>query len=227
VHGALRRMHEGPRGTGTTLERFRLNALVTEIAFAGRRRRVYRRIVALSGTRPGDRVLDIGSSSGYLARMLAAAAGPSGSVTGIDPSEAANAYARRRAPANASFVAGVAQDLSAFPDGSFDVVVSTLAIHHVPARRRQDAFAEMYRVTRPGGRLLVADFDPSRRVLPLHPGAARMQRAAAVTGPPDELAAKAGYQFLDRGTLLLLRYVAAVRASASEEAGQAPASSSD
>jgi ubiquinone/menaquinone biosynthesis C-methylase UbiE len=212
MHGALRRRHEGPCGAGTTLERFRLNALVTQIAFAGRRRRVYRRIVALSGTRPGDRVLDVGSSSGYLARMLAAAAGPSGSVTGIDPSEAAIGYARRRAPANASFLAGVAQDLSAFPDGSFDVVVSTLAIHHVPARRRQDAFAEMYRVTRLGGRLLVADFDPSRQVLPLHPGAARMQRAASVAGPLDDLAAGAGYQLLDRGTLPLLRYAAAVRA---------------
>jgi ubiquinone/menaquinone biosynthesis C-methylase UbiE len=212
MHGALRRMHEGPRGTGTALERFRLNALVTEIAFGGRRRRVYRRVVALSGTRPGDRVLDVGSSSGYLARMLAAAAGPSGSVTGLDPSASAIAYARRRAPATASFVSGVAQDLSAFADGSFDVVTSTLAVHHVPARRRQDAFTEMYRVTRPGGRLLVADFDPSRRVLPLHPGAARMQRAAAVTGPLDELAAGAGYQVLERGTLPLLCYVAAVRA---------------
>jgi ubiquinone/menaquinone biosynthesis C-methylase UbiE len=222
MHGALRRRHTGPRGTGTTLKRFRLNALVTQLAFGGRRRRVYRRIVALSGTSPGDRVLDIGSSSGYLARMLAAAAGPSGAVTGIDPSEAAIGYARRRAPANATFLAGVAQDLSAFPDGSFDVVVSTLSIHHVPARRRQDAFAEMYRVTRPGGRLLVADFDPSRRLLPLHPGTARMQRAAAVTGPLDELAARAGYQLLDRGTLPLLRYVAAARASVAEEGDQGP-----
>ena len=212
MHGALRRMHPSQRGTGTTLDRFRLNALVTQIALGGRRRRVYRRITDLSGTQPGDRILDIGSSSGYLARMLAAAAGPAGAVTGIDPAEGAIAAARGRAPANATFLTGVAQDLSAFPDASFDVVTSTLAIHHVPARKRQDAFREMYRVTRPGGRLLVADFDPSRRVPPLHRGAARMQHAAASTGPLDELAARAGYQVQDRGTLTLLRYVAAVRA---------------
>ncbi|HEY3879292.1 MAG TPA: class I SAM-dependent methyltransferase [Trebonia sp.] len=204
-------MHAGPRGTGTALERFRLNALVTELAFGGLRGRVYRRVVALSETAPGDRVLDVGSSSGYLARMLAAAAGPSGSVTGVDPSEPAIAYARRHAAANTSFRGGVAQDLSAFADGSFDVVTSTLAIHHVPARGRQAAFAEMYRVTRPGGRLLVADFDPSRRVLALHPGAARMQRAAAATGPLEELAANAGYRVTASGVLPLLRYVAAVR----------------
>jgi ubiquinone/menaquinone biosynthesis C-methylase UbiE len=214
VNQALRRMHSSPRPTGTTLDRFRLNALVTQIAFGGRRRRVYRQLTALSGTRPGDRVLDVGCSSGYLVRLLAAAAGPSGTVTGLDPSEAAVAYARRRAPGNATFLAGVAQDLSAFPDATFDVVTSTLAIHHVPARKRQDALREMYRVTRPGGQLLVADFDPSRQVLPLHRGAARMQHAAASTSPLDELAAAAGYQVQRQGTLPLLRYVAAIRPDA-------------
>jgi ubiquinone/menaquinone biosynthesis C-methylase UbiE len=221
VHGTLRRMHSSPRRTGTTIDRFRLNALVTQVAFGGRRRRVYRQIVELSGASPGHRILDVGSSSGYLARMLAAAAGRSGSVTGIDPSEAAIAYARRRAtgPAStsarasapASFVAGVAQDLSAFPDDSFDVVTSTLALHHVPARQRAAAFREMYRVTRPGGRLLVADLDSSRPLLPLHPGARRMQHAAAATAPLDELAVAAGYRVEGFGTLPLLRYVTAVK----------------
>ncbi len=83
-----------------------------------------------------------------------------------------------------------------------------------PARRRQDAVAEMYRVTRPGGRLLIADFDPVRPALPLHPGARRMHRAAATVGPLEELAAAAGYQVETAGTLPLLRYITAIRPAA-------------
>jgi ubiquinone/menaquinone biosynthesis C-methylase UbiE len=77
-----------------------------------------------------------------------------------------------------------------------------------------EAFGEMYRVTRPGGRLLVADFDPSRQVLPLHRGARRMQHAAASTGPLDDLATAAGYRIQAHGTLPLLRYVTAVKQAA-------------
>ena len=78
MHGALKRTHGRQRRAGTTLDRFRFNGLVTSVAFGGRRGRVYRRIVELSGAGPGDRVLDVGCSSGYLVRLLAAAAGPSG-----------------------------------------------------------------------------------------------------------------------------------------------------
>lgn len=211
MHDTLRRLHhEGRRGPGTTLDRFRLNELVSQIAFCGRRGRVYRRIVSLARVRPGDAVLDVGCSGGYLARKLGAATGPEGHVTGVDPSETAIAYARRRAAGAMTFTVGVAQDLP-LPDSSFDVVTCTLAIHHVPARKRETAFREMYRVTRPGGRLLVADFDPARRPFPLHPGGGRMRRAAATVCPLEELAATVGYQVEFSGHLPLLRYVTAIR----------------
>jgi ubiquinone/menaquinone biosynthesis C-methylase UbiE len=210
MHDTLKRLHGGQRGKGTTIDHFRLNEMVSQIAFGGRRRRVYRRIVLLSGAQPGDSVLDVGSSSGYLARKLAATAGPAGHVTGVDPSEAAIAYARRHALRTMTFTVGVAQDLD-LPDASFDVVTCTLAIHHIPARKREAAFREMYRVTKPGGRLLAADFDPSRRPLPLHPGGQRMRRASATAGPLEELAATAGYQVQSSGELPLMRYALAVR----------------
>ena len=110
-----------------------------------------------------------------------------------------------------TFTVGVAQDLP-LPDASFDAVTCTLAMHHVPARQRAAAFREMYRVTKSGGRLLVADFDPAGRPLPLHAGGRRMRRAAATVGPLEELAAAAGYQVESTGRLPLLRYVVAIRA---------------
>jgi ubiquinone/menaquinone biosynthesis C-methylase UbiE len=209
VHDTFRRLHGGQRATGTTLDHFRLNEVVSQVAFAGRRGRVYRRIVALAGARPADTVLDVGCGGGYLARKLAAAVAPGGRVTGVDPSGPAISHARRALPAM-TFTVGTAQDLP-LPDASFDVVTCTLAMHHVPARKRQGALAEMYRVTRPGGRLLIADFDPARRPLPLHPRGTRMRRAAVTVGPLEELATSAGYKVESAGTLPLLRYVTAVR----------------
>jgi ubiquinone/menaquinone biosynthesis C-methylase UbiE len=210
MHETLRRLHGRQRANGTTIERFRLNELVSQLAFGGRRGHVYRRVVALAGVRPGDSVLDVGCSSGYLARKLAAVAGPAGHVTGVDPSRAAIAHAQRRAPAATTFTLGDANDLP-LPDSAFDVVTCTLTMHHVPARRRQAALGEMYRVTRPGGRLLVADFDPSRRPFALHRGGLRMRRAAATVGPLEELATAAGYRVESSGTLPLMRYVTATR----------------
>ena len=132
-------------------------------------------------------MLDVGCSSGHLARKLA---GPAGHVTGVDPSEPTIAYARRRALPAMTFTVALARDLP-LPDESFDVVTCTVALHHVPARKRETALREMFWVTRPGGRLSAADFDPSRQLFPLHPGGNRVESS---------------------GQLRLLRYVIAVRA---------------
>jgi ubiquinone/menaquinone biosynthesis C-methylase UbiE len=210
MHGLLERLEEGRGRTGITLRAFRLNTAANHIMFAGRRGRVYDRIVVLSGVRPGDSVLDVGSSSGYLAFRLAAAAGPSGRVTGVDPSEPAIAYARRHARPGMTFTVGIAQDLG-LPDASFDVVTCTLAMHHIPARQRQAAFAEMYRVTKPGGRLLTADMAPL-----LHLGERSAPRPTAAAGALGDLADAAGYQVESVGQLPLLHYIVAVRPQESQ-----------
>lgn len=203
--------HERHDEAGAVLQRARVNELVTQIAFGGRRRRVYTRIAGLSGARPGDRVLDIGCGGGYLARLLAAAVAPGGHVTGVDPSAPAISHARRRAPDGCSFAVGAAQDLD-LADDSFDVVTSTLAVHHIPGAARPDAFGEMYRVLRPGGRLLVADFRSSGRhhgVYFLHRAGRAMRHGSAV--PLDELAAGAGFRIEASGDLPPLRYIQAAR----------------
>ena len=78
-------------------------------------------------------------------------------------------------------------------------------VHHIPEAVRADAFGEMYRVTRPGGRLLVADFRPSG----WHAGIHGMRHAD--TAPLGGLAEAAGFRVETTGDLPLLRYVRAVR----------------
>jgi arsenite methyltransferase len=120
-----------------------------------------RRIVrAALGLKAGEHVLDIGSGPGLLACELAEAAGPAGSVTGIDPSQPMLSLARgrRRPPGSArlTFGPGEATCLP-FADGSFDAATSTQVYEYVedlPA-----ALSEVYRVLRPGGRLVVLDTD--------------------------------------------------------------------
>lgn len=204
--------HGGPGQEGARLDHVWLNEAITHIAFAGRRRQVYARIATLSGARPGHQVLDIGCGGGYLARLLAAAVGPGGRVTGVDPSGTAVSYARRRAAANSSFQVGAAQHLG-LPDRSFDVVTSTLATHHIPEAERAAAFGEIFRVLRPGGVLLAADFRPGGRRHTPHALASAKRHGSAV--PLGELAAAAGFHIEARGELPLLRYVRAVRPRAS------------
>lgn len=196
MHGTIKRLQEGRNGTGVTLNAFRFNAAVNHLMFTGRRDSVYQRIVALTGVRPGDCALDVGTSSGYLATRLAAVTGPSGHVTGVDPAERAIAYARAHAGPGMTFIVGIAQDLD-LPESAFDVVTCTLAMHHIPPRQRPAAFAQMYRVTKPGGRLFVADMKSLVHIGGRH--------------PLENMAADAGYQVESSGRLPLLNYFTAIR----------------
>ena len=102
--------------------------------------------------------LDVGCGAGALALALAAHVG---AVVGVDPVPELLALARDRAPANATFLEGDGTSL-AFDDGSFDLTGTVRTLHHVA--RPELVLAEMTRVTRPRGRMLVVDqlapFDP-------------------------------------------------------------------
>jgi len=51
-----------------------------------------------------------------------------------------------------------------FAKGTFDLVVSQLAVHHLSDDLKPSAFGEMYRVLKPGGRCLIVDFEPPKSV---------------------------------------------------------------
>ena len=108
----------------------------------------------------GDRVLDVGCGPGRLAVALAERVAPSGSVDGIDAAvemiNRASSRARKRGAA-ATFQVAFAQQLP-FPDATFDALACTLALHHVAEDDQRTAVGEMYRVLKPHGRLLIAEF---------------------------------------------------------------------
>jgi ubiquinone/menaquinone biosynthesis C-methylase UbiE len=141
-------------------------APVYELAFGRFLRRTHGAIVGLAALRHGERVLDVGCGTGSLAVALKASAGPTGSVRGIDASQEMIDVARRnasKAGVDVNFQVGLAEAIP-FPDGTFDLVVSQLAIHHLPDDLKQTAFEEMYRVLKSHGRCLIVDFEPPKSV---------------------------------------------------------------
>jgi ubiquinone/menaquinone biosynthesis C-methylase UbiE len=124
------------------------------------------RLVELTGAAAGDHAVDIGCGPGQLVRALADRVGPDGHVIGIDPSQEMIDYASGRVgSSNCRFEVGAAQSLT-LPDASVDVVTSTFVMHHIPEKQRVAALEQMFRVLRPGGRLLLADTHPTGKVLP-------------------------------------------------------------
>lgn len=92
------------------------------------------------------RWLDLGCGTGAFTELISTHCAPA-SLTGVDPAPAQIAYAKARLPA-AEFQVGDSMALP-FDDDRFDVVASALVLHFIPDRNK--AFAEMRRVTRPGG----------------------------------------------------------------------------
>ncbi len=148
---------------GHTLGAPRFYELTANVLFLGRRRASFQALIAAAGLAPGQRVLDVGCGTGYVARLLAQAVGPGGLVVGVDASPEMVGYARRTADRDgrSRFDVGTAEALG-FPAEHFDVVTASLMLHHLPADLQPVAVREMARVLRPGGTLLIADAMPPR-----------------------------------------------------------------
>jgi demethylmenaquinone methyltransferase/2-methoxy-6-polyprenyl-1,4-benzoquinol methylase len=114
--------------------------------------------VAVARVRPGERVLDVASGSGDLARALASRAGPDGEVWMTDINHRMLQRGRVRLLGVGWLLPAAQCDAEhlPFPDGSFDCVTVAFGLRNMT--RKDAALAAMTRVLRPGGRLLVLEF---------------------------------------------------------------------
>src|SRR3954454_1465966 len=102
----------------------------------------------------GGRLLDVGCGTG---RVSAALAERGAKVWGVDPEPGMLEVARSRVPGSVGLKQGRAEALP-FRDGWFDAAVCWLTVHLMD---RPAAFADLHRVLAPGGRLVIATFDPA------------------------------------------------------------------
>jgi demethylmenaquinone methyltransferase/2-methoxy-6-polyprenyl-1,4-benzoquinol methylase len=183
--------------------------------------RWYRRKALLrAGLAQGMQVLDVAMGTGLVAREAIGIVGDRGRVIGVDPSP--GMLAQARAALNATAVVGVGQSIP-FASDAFDFVSMGYALRHLPDLRA--AFAEFYRVLKPGGRACILEISrPTGRLSRLAMGAyfrgvlpvlARVVRTRPATRelwtyywetidgcvPPDAVVAalrEAGFQIVSR-----------------------------
>jgi ubiquinone/menaquinone biosynthesis C-methylase UbiE len=103
----------------------------------------------------GERVLDVGSGNGIFVREMLSVVGESGHVCGVDSAEPMVSMATALCPSG-QFLHGNAADLPV-EDSSFDVVTASQVLCFVSAINK--ALSEMFRVLKPGGRLVILDSD--------------------------------------------------------------------
>ena len=132
--------------------------LMNDLMSLGLHRLWKRFALELSGVRAGSRVLDVASGSGDLARAFARRAGPTGQVWMTDINAAMLAVGRDKLLDDGVIAPAALCDAEKlpFPDDTFDCVSVAFGLRNMT--RKDVALAEMRRVARPGGRVIVLEF---------------------------------------------------------------------
>ena len=196
-----------PHTQGRTIRWARRYDLFVFLFTLGQAPRLRSRTADLAQLTQGEAVLDVGCGTGDLMLEVARRVGSSGLVAGIDAAPEMVARARQKAGRRHLAVdlrVEPAEKLS-FADQTFDVVVSSLVFHHLPEALKREALAEIRRVLKPGGRLLLVDL--------LGPTHAFLLHSHLQTTLPDllPLLAEAGFLQAEwqRGPFPALGYVQA------------------
>jgi ubiquinone/menaquinone biosynthesis C-methylase UbiE len=121
------------------------------------------RVVETLGLRPGQRVADLGSGSGYFTGPLARAVAPGGSVLAVDVDAEMNAYLEARMAeqgiGNVTTVLATPDD-PGLPDGAIDLLFTSNTFHHLP--EPSSYFASLRGALAPGGRVAIVEYEPAK-----------------------------------------------------------------
>jgi demethylmenaquinone methyltransferase/2-methoxy-6-polyprenyl-1,4-benzoquinol methylase/phosphoethanolamine N-methyltransferase len=161
---------DGPHTSGLTIHWAPQYDFFTTLFGLGVNRPNSRVVVELAEIKPGEKLLDVGCGTGNLTLTAKHAAGDTGKVFGIDAAPEMIEVARKkaqRAHMDVTFDVGLIEKIP-YPDATFDVVINRLMVHHLPDDLKRLGFAEIFRVLKPGGRLLVADFNPPTNPITNH-----------------------------------------------------------
>ena len=132
--------------------------LVGRVISFGRDKAIREQLVGLAAPAPGEQVLDVGCGTGTLALALQLRVG-AGEVHGIDASPEMIEVAKEKAAKAGSDIDFRLALIEAipFPDASFDLVTSSLMLHHLPDDLKAKGLLEIRRVLKPGGRFVAVD----------------------------------------------------------------------
>jgi len=129
-----------------------------------------RKQISLINLREGEKVLDVGCGTGALSILAKLSVGEAGEVEGIDIAPKMITKAQKKARESnlkISFRAASIDELP-YPDGYFDVVVSSMMFHHLPVDTKKKGLKEIYRVLKKEGRFFLSDFcSPHSLTIPL------------------------------------------------------------
>jgi len=150
---------DAPHTAGRVIHWARWYDVFGRLISFGRDKAIRQKFVQLASPSPGENVLDVGCGTGTLAIAIRPRVGE-GEVHGIDASPEMIEVAKEKAAktrTEINFQVALIEAIP-FPDGSFDLVTSSLMLHHLPDDLKRKGFGEIRRVLKPGGRFLAMDF---------------------------------------------------------------------
>lgn len=175
---------------------------IVQFVTLGKTQKMHQGTLTLARLRSGDKVLDIGCGTGNLTLAAEKMVGVGGTVVGLDVEPAMIHQARQKAAKTNSPVLFEVASITAipYPDAAFDVILSTAMFHHLNPTQQVEGLAELYRVLKGDGRLLIVDLNTARRSLVASlPGHKHLARQDTVLSELPGLLQRTGFQKVQTG----------------------------